>query len=259
MNSVLKRLTDKLFEKANRAVDGFKFTQIELQDELTKYESILTSQFVYFNELTPEEKGRFLERVYHFRKSKRFHYTGLSPDPAVEILVSACAVQITFGLRKYKMPFFNDIYILADQYQLGISQQEWVGHVNRRGIHLSWKHFIFGYSANNDRYNVGLHEMAHALEYVNFLGFFGASREFADQFMLYKRQAELTFPDDQFAHVNLFTAQGRQNYHEAWAEGVELFFENPAELNEYYPNLYRLIKELLNQDPLNKVKIVRRA
>ena len=174
----------------------------------------------------------------------------------IEILISACAVQITFGLRRYKMPFFKEIQVLADQYQLGINQQEWIGHVNRRGIYLSWKHFLLGYSSNNDHYNVGLHEMAHALEYVNFLGFFG-SDEFEEKFMMYKRQAELTFPNDQNESVNLFSEQGRANYHEAWAEGVEAFFENPEDLNQYYPNLYRLIKQLLNQDPLNKVKIVR--
>jgi Mlc titration factor MtfA (ptsG expression regulator) len=75
--------------------------------------------------------------------------------------------------------------------------------------------------------------------------------------MAYKRHAEVTFTNDQHAHLNLFSAQGRISYHEAWAEGVELFFENPADLNGYYPNLYALIKKLLNQDPLNKVKILK--
>ena len=72
---------------------------------------------------------------YHFRKSKSFIYTGLDPQEEIEILISACAVQITFGLRRYKMPFFKEIQVLADQYQLGINQQEWIGHVNRtRGL-----------------------------------------------------------------------------------------------------------------------------
>jgi len=255
MNS-FKRLTNKLLETANRAADGLIFTEKELHAELMRYEEIISKEFEYFRDLTDLEKERFLQRVYHFRKSKRFIYTGLDPQDEIEILISACAVQITFGLRRYKMPFFKEIHVLADQYQLGINQQEWIGHVNRTGIYLSWKHFLLGYSSNNDHYNVGLHEMAHALEYVNFLGLFG-SDEFEEKFMMYKRQAELTFPNDQNASLNLFSEQGRANYHEAWAEGVEAFFENPGDLNQYYPNLYRLIKQLLNQDPLNKVKIVR--
>jgi Mlc titration factor MtfA (ptsG expression regulator) len=86
---------------------------------------------------------------------------------------------------------------------------------------------------------------------------FGVNDEFKEKFMLYKRQAELALPQDQYTFENLFSEQGRQNYHEALAEGVELFFENPSELSQYYPNLYALIKQLLNQDPLNKIKIVR--
>ncbi len=257
MNSVLKRLTGKLLETANKAADGLVFTEKELHQELNRYATVISSQLVYFTELTSLEQERFLERVYHFRKSKKFNFIGLIPKDEIEILISACAVEITFGLRKYKMPFFRNIYVMADQYHVGVNQPDWVGHVNRNGIYLSWKHFLYGYALNNDRYNVGLHEMAHALEYVNFLGFFGGSDEFKEQFTLYKKQAELTLPDDEHSHVNLFSEQGRRNYHEAWAEGVELFFENPAELNQYYPNLYRLIKNLLNQDPLNKVKIIR--
>jgi len=249
-----KRLADKILETANKAADGLVFTPTELHEELIHYDDIISKHIGYFTELTSLEKERFLERTFHFRQSKNFHYTGLEASDEIEILISACAVQITFGLRKYKMPFFEDIYVLADQYHLGLNQQDWIGHVTRSGIYLSWKHFLLGYSSNNDRYNVGLHEMAHALEYVNFLGFFGRTPDFRDEFMLYKRQAELTFPNDQ---NDLFSEQGKSNYHEAWAEGVEIFFENPADLNQYYPNLYKLIKQLLNQDPLNKIKILK--
>ena len=134
MNSVLKRLTNKLLDTANKAVDGLVFTEKDLHEELLKYQDVISKQFVYFTELTTLEKERFLERVYHFRKSKKFHYTGLDTNPEIEILISACAVQITFGLRKYRMPFFTDIFVMADQYHFGFNQQDWVGHVNRTGI-----------------------------------------------------------------------------------------------------------------------------
>src|SRR5689334_4652984 len=111
MNFVIKRLADKLVESANKAADGLVFTPAELHHELMKYDDIISKHLVYFTELTGLEKERFLERTYHFRKSKNFHCTGLEPSDEVEILISACAAQITFGLRKYKMPFFKDIYV----------------------------------------------------------------------------------------------------------------------------------------------------
>jgi Mlc titration factor MtfA (ptsG expression regulator) len=117
---------------------------------------------------------------------------------------------------------------------------------------------MHGYDVPGDRYNVGLHEMAHALVYVNFLGtFFGRDRDFAEQFMTYKKKAEAILPTLHRLPCNIFTDQASHNYHECWAESVELFFENPADLNDNYPDLYNLIKELLNQDPVNGIKILK--
>ena len=42
------------------------------------------------------------------------------------------------------------------------------------------------------------------------------------------------------------------NLQEFWAESVELFFEKPFDFNSHYPNVYKALKLLLNQDPLNK-------
>ncbi|HYC29833.1 MAG TPA: zinc-dependent peptidase [Chitinophagaceae bacterium] len=254
--SLIQNVAKKLSASARKIVDAFSISEDELKEELHQYHEYIVPHFTYFNELNDAGKERFLQRVFWFKKRKHFHYQGLEFEPRIPVLISACVVQITFGLRRYRMPYFRDIYVMADQYTLGLNTQPWVGHVNRQGIYLSWKHFMQGYSVYGDRYNVGLHEMAHALEYVNFLGTFGSDQNFVEKFMMYKYRAE-----DLLATLNqscnLFTEQASQNYHECWAESVELFFENPTELNQHYPVLYSLIKELLNQDPLNKIKILK--
>ena len=62
--------------------------------------------------------------------------------------------------------------------------------------------------------------------------------------------------EDKWKVCKLFTDQAINNFQECWAECVELFFENPVELNQEYPELYDAIKMILNQDPLHKIKIV---
>ena len=57
-------------------------------------------------------------------------------------------------------------------------------------------------------------------------------------------------------HFEYFNELSDNNYQECWAECAELFFENPRELNQEYPELYNTIKIILNQDPLNKIKIL---
>ena len=254
--NIIQNVANKLLASAKGIVGAFSISEDELKQELEEYRQYIVPHFSYFNELSDLGKERFLQRVFWFKRKKQFHYQGLQPEPYIPVLISACAVQITFGLRKYRMPFFKHIYIMADQYRYGLNTQTWQGHVNRQGIYLSWKHFMHGYKVPADRYNVGLHEMAHALVYVNFLGASGRDRNFAEQFLQYKSKAESMLLKLKHLPNALFTEQASHNYHECWAESVELFFENPVELYQQYPELYNLIKVLLNQDPVNKIKIV---
>ncbi|MBC7829306.1 MAG: zinc-dependent peptidase [Chitinophagaceae bacterium] len=157
-----------LFRKYKIARSVFSDNEILVRKELEWYSGLISQHFEYFNELSTPHKQRFLRRVHSFKRGKEFHYVELEISPQIPVLVSTAAVQITVGLRKYKMSFFNDIYIMADAYTYGFSQHPWIGHVNRKGIFISWKHFLQRYSDNTDMNNVGLHEMAHALVYANF-------------------------------------------------------------------------------------------
>lgn len=154
------------------------------------------------------------------------------------------------------MSFFRNIYIMADEYTYGFSVQPWIGHVNRKGIYLSWKHFLHGYSINTDRQNVGLHEIAHALVYANFLGGFQKEQHFVEHFEKYQLKTDKLMCEEKWKLCNLVSPQAMNNFHECWAECIEIFFENPAELNAEFPELYYAIMIALNQDPLNKVKIL---
>lgn len=257
MPALSSKIAALLSRKTGPLLRLFRVDSTAWKATAAEHQNMIARQFQYFNELTPPEKERFLKRVYYFKQRKNFHYIGLEPSPEIPVLISAAAVQITFGLRKYRMPFFTDIYIMADAYIYGSSQDAWVGHVNREGIYISWKHFLYSYSDNHDHYNVGLHEMAHALEYVNFLDHFRADDYFVEHFISYKHMAERVMPKLlRQPSSSLLSEQGRRDFHECWAECAEFFFENPEELNGQFPELYKSIKLLLNQDPLKKIKIL---
>src|ERR1043165_1599243 len=93
--------------------------EVEIDETIfNNYSFIIGSVFSYFNELSPELKWRFVSRTHQFRLQKKFHYIGLENNEDTAILVSASAVQITFGLTNYSMSYFKDIYILADAYHM---------------------------------------------------------------------------------------------------------------------------------------------
>ncbi len=133
------------------------------------YSSVIGSLIPYFNDLSAEGKKHFVKRAHHFRSIKKFHFVGMEENEETAILVSASAVQVTFGLKNYLLSHFENIHVLADAYQMEHDTEIYVGHVAPEGIYLSWKHFLFGYMKQNDNVNVAVHEMAHALLYNNFL------------------------------------------------------------------------------------------
>ncbi len=51
---------------------------------------------------------------------------------------------------------------------------------------------------------------------------------------------------------NFYSKYADTNLQEFWAESVELFFEKPKDLNHHYPNVFKAMTLLLNQDPRNK-------
>ena len=100
----------------------------------------------------------------------------------VSILISAAAVQITYGLEKYELPFFKNIYVTPDAYQKTGETEIFVGHVSPEGIYIAWKYFLQGYSDKTDNVNVAIHEMAHALEHESFMDEAGIDKEFKTDF-----------------------------------------------------------------------------
>jgi Mlc titration factor MtfA (ptsG expression regulator) len=172
------------------------------------------------------------------------------------ILVSAAAVQLTFGLDKFKLNYFDDIFILRDDYHYGFYSRPFMGHVDQTGIYLSWDNFMKGISGQTANCNVGLHEMAHALAYVNFITQTEEDKHFKKEFPNFSKVARPIFTAMQQEQgegraKNLLGDYAATNYHEFWAVAVEVFFESSVPFRHELPELYEAMACVLNQDPLN--------
>ena len=229
----------------------------------TFYHSIVSRHIRYYNRLGLDEQRKFLFRTYLFQQSKQFHYIEVEPVAEMPILVSAAAVQLTFGLETFKLGYFDDIFILRDDYHYGFYSRPFMGHVDQTGIYLSWDNFKKGISGQTPNCNVGLHEMGHALAYVNFVTRTEEDKHFKNGFTDFSKVARPIFTDMQEGGKNLLGDYAATNYHEFWAVSVEVFFENPVQFRHELPDLYEAMARLLNQDPLNfssgSTTIIRRA
>lgn len=218
-----------------------------------KHRAILQSAFTYYNKLDEKNKRLFERRVRKFIDMKVFIPRGgiEKITDEMKVLIAAAAVQITFGFPGVYFEHFWRILVYPDNYYSTITQRYHKGEVNTRGfIVLSWKNFVSGYIDQNDGRNLGLHEMAHALRIENAIR--NEEYDFLDFEMLKKftrlgkeeqekiRRGESTF----------FREYAADNDHEFFAVAIENFFERPAELKAYSPEIYDALTKLLLQDPV---------
>ncbi len=222
-----------------------------------RYAYIIGNVFTYFNDLPEQSKRRFVNRVHEFRHDKRFHFIGLEQTEDARILVSASAVQVTFGLKNYMLSFFKDIYILADAYHMDSDNELYIGHVAPEGIYLSWKHFLYGYSYKTDNINVAVHEMAHALLHNNFFAQYGIDSQFRMNYERFSSSTGQILADVITTRKSYLRNYAFTNMHEFWAVSVEAFFEGPEGLRQHMPELYDALCKVLNQDPATKHKLLK--
>jgi len=223
------------------------------------FHSIISRHLNYYNKLNLEDQRKFLFRTWLFKKSKRFHYIDVKESAEMPILVSAVAVQLTLGLDKYLLNYFKDIYVLRDDYHYGFYSRPFQGHVDHSGIYLSWDNFMKGVRGQTPNCNVGLHEMGHALAYVNFITQTEEDKHFKKEFKNFSKIARPIFNAIQEGRKTILGDYAGTNYHEFWAVSVEVFFENPIRLKHELPLLYDSMARLLKQDPMELFLNARRG
>ncbi len=226
------------------------------QEKHQDYDDLLSRCNPYYKSLTRAGKDRFLNRLLHFTRVKKFEYIDIEPEESMPLLVGAAAIELTFGLEHYLLDFFDTIRILRDKYRYGAYKMPFEGHVSEDGIYLSWAHFLKGCTDYSDGQNLGLHEMAHALTYVNFSVHSGRDKAFHVYFSKFSTVARPIFDRMQAGETNLLDPYAATNYQEFWAVCIETFFERTTSFRRQLPDLYFSLCALLNQDPLTPDKVL---
>lgn len=222
----------------------------------TLFDEILRDSGPYYISLGSDGRERFLRRVLAFMECKDFQYIDLDAEERMPLLISAVAVQLTFGLENYLLDYFNIIYILRDNYRYGDYNVPFEGHVSGDGIYLSWNNFLRELSDYTDGQNLGLHEMAHALTYVNFTVEEGRDNSFFRKFKDFSAIVRPVFEKMQAGETNLLDSYAATDYQEFWAVSIENFFERSAAFRAELPDVYFALCKLLNQDPLSTEKLL---
>ena len=126
-------------------------------------EIILDKYFIYYKKLNKDLQLKFFERVLKFMYTKNFLIFSSEPYKEMPVLISAAAVQISFGLKEYELPYYQYIQVKKEEYFAEGTLRVLAGNVEGNSITLAWNQVLKGINNLEDGDNVGLHEIAHAL------------------------------------------------------------------------------------------------
>jgi Mlc titration factor MtfA (ptsG expression regulator) len=221
---------------------GNHIDKSEVKNHITFYDKT----FNFFNLLNEKEKRKFVKRVIQIRKRKHFK---ISPEintdhKEVELLVCAAFAQITFGFRDYHLDSFEGIIILPGAFYSRLAENNVKGLTVGSGfIYFSWEDFVKGYIHDEDKINLAIHEMAHAL----YIDRFHITQNF--KWFNWERTANAVFKEirEELNHI-YFRKYALHNINEFWAVCIEYFFEDPVNFELEYIELYEATASLLNQD-----------
>jgi Mlc titration factor MtfA (ptsG expression regulator) len=214
------------------------------------FEKYLAGHLTYYDNLCKEKKIKFLERVQAFVNSKEFSGRGgLEVTDQMKTLVAATAIQLTFGLEKFSFDYFDNIIIYPEAYFSPVTGRKHKGEAHPLGaIVISWLDFLKGFSIPDDRLNLGLHEMAHALELENRIGEFG-DEDFVTRSNKFKKVSAEEFQRLRDSKESFLRSYAGTNREEFFAVCVEHFFEAAKEFKKELPEVYKGLSDLLGQDP----------
>ena len=223
----------------------------ELEFSTEVLHTVLSKHFLYYNRLLDIDREKFIARLKKFIDNKIFIIHARKGYREMPILISASAIQLTFGLRKYLLSHFNIIQIFPEAF-VGLEPfRILIGNVTGNTINIAWKQFLEGYKNKYDLQNVGLHEMAHALYYQNFETELYVDKDFKDAFQKFNAIGDKVYHVEKVVTIGLYSEYAIKDFQEFWAESIEIYFKSPDRLQLHYPDLYKALCDILHQDPLN--------
>jgi MtfA peptidase len=222
---------------------------LDFSEELIR--KVLIKHFPFFNNLLHPDQDKFIGRLKRFIRGKIFVIHDIKGYREMPILISASAIQLTFGLQKFLLPHFSIIQIYPQEFIAMEPMRVLIGNVSGNTINIAWKQFLEGYKNKSEKSNVGLHEMAHALYFQNVETDEYIDKSFKDSYHHFTALGDKIFEREKHITIGLYSNYAMRNFQEFWAESIEIFFQSPDKMQNHYPDMYRLLCDLLCQDPLN--------
>lgn len=236
---------------------AFYFNRIKWQTKINRktyleIDEVLNKRNSFYRHLSDNGKAKFIHRLSDLLRIKKFiGKEGLVLTHEIKIVVCSAMVQLTYGLKTYRLDNIKGFVIFPSIFYNSMIKRHLKGGTPPEGMmSFSWKDLEHGFLIEDDKYNLGLHEMAHAL-HLSMKYAYDFDVKFANYFNRWKAFGNFEFWSMKRGNDSFLRKYGAVNEHEFFAVCVEHFFEVPEQFLYNLPKIYYHLCVLLNLDPLN--------
>jgi len=214
--------------------------------------AILIKRISFYKKLSDNGKAKFINRLCNLLVIKKFVVKDkLVLTQEIKIVTCASIVQLTYGLRSYELDNIKGFYIYPTIFYNRFMKAYLKGSTPPEGmISLSWRDLEHGFLVDNDKYNLGLHEVAHALK-LSLKHAYDFDSRFASYVKKWESFGHVEFLKMKRGNESFLRKYGGVNEHEFFAVCIEHFFEVPEQFQYNLPKIFYHLTILLNLDPLN--------
>ncbi len=208
----------------------------------------LLSEFPYFKRLDVKKRELLCARTEKFIELTKFvGKQDLVVTDKMKVLIAACSQQLTLSFKdNYLYNHFERILVYPEKYFSPFSKTQNVGEMNTAGLLIfSWADFYDGIKIDDNK-NVGLHEFAHALEFIDI------AQKDTDERFSYALDKEFMVAYDYIKNrpqEHFFRSYAATNRAEFFAVATEYFFESPLDFSRAHPDIFALFCKIYGQDP----------
>ncbi|MBS9461781.1 zinc-dependent peptidase [Flagellimonas sp. 389] len=216
----------------------------------TREENRLIGLIGFLGLLDEEKRATFFKRVSWFRSKKTFSFKGpVENKEELKLLISGAGALLTLGMKNYKyIKSVQQIVIYPSEYYSIINKKHHLGEYNvgLKTLVFSADTLVHGFESSTDNVNLAIHEFGHALFFETKGKNTWEALRLQWGFKKLKKLYGTPELNKEALGLNYFRKYGNTNVFELFSVLCENFMETPVHFKEKSPEVYRIVKQMLN-------------
>ncbi len=215
----------------------------------------------FYARLGADARARFEDKLKVFLHTKHFIGAGgLEVDEEMKVVVSAAAARLVMNLPGEHFQRLTEILIYPGAYHHGDRDRVVLGEAHKWGtVVLAWDAVRAGLANSQDGHDTALHEFAHVLDVAD--GAFDGTpvleshAAYAPWAQVMTREFVRMRGKKALRRKGVLRRYGATNEAEFFAVATETFFEKPRQMKEKHPELYEVLRDHYEVDPLAELDV----